>query len=138
MKATFALSLMYSAAAVLAAPSFSYETIHDGAAPLISSADAVEVPNSYIVKFKKHVSDASASDHHSWIQQLHSDREQQRIELRKRGDFSVTDETFRGLAHTFKIGGEFLGYSGHFEDSTIEELRRHPDVCELCTLIMHL
>ena len=129
MKTAFALSLVYSAAAVLAAPSFSYETIHDGVAPLLSSTDAEEIPNSYIVKFKKHVSDSGAADHQSWIQQLHSDREQQRIELRKRGDFSITDDAYRGLAHTFKIGGDFLGYSGHFEDSTIEELRKHPDVC---------
>lgn len=128
MKRSFALSLLYSVYSAAAAPSFSYETIHDGAAPVISSTDAEEIPNSYIVKFKKHVTDSSASDHHSWIQQLHDDREQARIELRKRGDFSVADEVYRGLSHTYKIGGEFLGYSGHFEDSTIEELRRHPDV----------
>ncbi|RYP87852.1 hypothetical protein DL769_000444 [Monosporascus sp. CRB-8-3] len=125
MRIALALSLAYTAAA---APSFSYETIHDGAAPVISSAEAEEVPNSYIVKFKKHVTDSAAADHHSWVQQIHTDRQQQRIELRKRDAFSTTNDVFRGLAHTYKIGSDFLGYSGHFDDSLIEELRRHPDV----------
>ncbi|RYP75220.1 hypothetical protein DL771_002545 [Monosporascus sp. 5C6A] len=125
MRIALALTLAYTAAA---APSFSYETIHDGAAPVISSAGAEEVPNSYIVKFKKHVTDSAAADHHSWVQKIHTDREQQRIELRKRDIFSTADDVFRGLSHTYKIGSEFLGYSGHFDDSLIEELRRHPDV----------
>ena len=47
------------------APTFSTETIHEGAAPLLSASNAVEVPDSYIVVFKKHVTEASASDHHS-------------------------------------------------------------------------
>ncbi|KAI1086657.1 serine protease 2 [Rostrohypoxylon terebratum] len=125
------IALLSLATAAAAAPSFSYETIHHGAAPVISSTTAEEVPNSYIVKFKSHVSEASAADHHSWIQKIHSDREDERLELRKRGQIPLVGDvvdSYKGLKHTLKIGTEFLGYAGHFDDSTIEEVRRHPDV----------
>jgi cerevisin len=125
MRGVIALSLAYAAAA---APSYSIETIHDDAAPILSATGVEEVPNSYIVKFKKHVSPSSAANHHSWIQKLHSEREGQRVELRKRSQFPLVDEAFRGLAHTLNIGNDFLGYTGHFDESLIEELRWHPDV----------
>ncbi|KAI0476466.1 peptidase S8/S53 domain-containing protein [Xylariaceae sp. FL0804] len=128
MRGLVALSLAYAAAA---APSFSYETIHDGAAPVISNIGAEEVPNSYIIKFKDHVTETSAVDHHGWIQQLHGERENDRMELRKRGQIPLAGElmdAFHGLKHTLKIGSGFMGYSGHFDDETIEEVRRHPDV----------
>jgi len=32
------------------------------------------------------------------------------------------------LKHTYNIASEFLGYSGHFDEAVIEQLRRHPDV----------
>ncbi|KAI3321631.1 peptidase S8/S53 domain-containing protein [Xylariaceae sp. AK1471] len=128
MRGLVALSL---ACAATAAPSFSIETIHDGAAPIISSSTAEEIPNSYIIKFKDHVSESSASDHHSWVQKIHSNREDERMELRKRGQIPLMGDTvdiFSGLKHTLKIGTGFLGYSGHFDDAVIEEVRKHPDV----------
>ncbi|KAI0415686.1 subtilisin-like serine protease-like protein [Xylaria grammica] len=128
MRGLVALSLAYAAAA---APSFSYETIHDGAAPVLSSSVAEEVPNSYIIKFKDHVKESSVSEHHSWVQKIHDDRENERTELRKRGQVPLAGdvaEAFSGLKHTLKIGGGFLGYSGHFDDAVIEEVRKHPDV----------
>jgi cerevisin len=128
MRGLIALSLACVAAA---APSFSYETVHDGAAPILSSSSADEIPNSYIVKFKKHVTDASASHHHSWIQKIHGAREDERVELRKRGQTPLLEDVFSGLKHTYKIGSDFLGYSGHFDESVIEEVRRHPDVSQL-------
>lgn len=137
MRGFVALSLACVAAA---APSFSYETVHDGAAPIISSAGAEEIPNSYIIKFKKHVTESSASSHQSWVQKIHGASEDERTELRKRGQFPMADDVFRGLKHTYKISSSFLGYSGHFDDSVIEEVRRHPDVsysnslpCHRCT-----
>jgi cerevisin len=110
------------------APTFSTETVHEGVAPLLSSANSVEVPDSYIVVFKKHVTEASATEHHSWVQDIHSAGEAERTELRKRGQFPITTDVFEGLKHTYNIAGDFLGYSGHFDDSVIEEVRRHPDV----------
>lgn len=125
MRGLVALSL---ACAATAAPSFSIDTIHDNAAPILSAATHDPVPNQYIVKFKKHVTEASVADHQSWVQNLHAHREEERLELRKRGQIPMVDDAFRGLKHTFKIGGDFMGYAGHFDDSVIEELRRHPDV----------
>jgi hypothetical protein len=111
-----------------AAPAFSTETIHEGVAPLLTSSNSEEVPDSYIVVFKKHVTEASASHHHSWVQDIHLESETQRTELRKRSQFPITDNIFEGLKHTYNIAGNFLGYSGHFDDEVIEKVRRHPDV----------
>jgi cerevisin len=113
---------------VSSAPTFSTETIHEGAAPLLSSSNSVVVPDSYIVVFKKHVTKASASDHHSWVQDIHLESETQRTELRKRSNFPLTTDIFEGIKHTYNIAGGFLGYSGHFDDSVIERVRQHPDV----------
>jgi cerevisin len=115
------------------APTFSTETIHEGAAPLLSSSNSVEVPDSYIVVFKKHVTEAAASDHHTWVQDIHLESENVRTELRKRGQFPITTDIFEGIKHTYNIAGDFLGYSGHFDDSVIEKVRRHPDVSSFKT-----
>uniref|UniRef100_A0A093VAQ5 Alkaline protease 2 n=1 Tax=Talaromyces marneffei PM1 TaxID=1077442 RepID=A0A093VAQ5_TALMA len=99
-------------------------TIHNDAAPILSSSNAVEVPDSYIIVFKDHVDSASAAAHHNWVQDIHS----QHNELRKRSQFPFAYDPFAGLKHTFNIAGSFLGYSGHFEENVIEAIRRHPDV----------
>ena len=65
-----------------ASPVLQVGTIHKDAAPVLSSVHSEEIPNSYIIKFKKHVSESSASDHHSWVQKLHGGREVERLELR--------------------------------------------------------
>ncbi|KAL2262766.1 hypothetical protein VTK26DRAFT_111 [Humicola hyalothermophila] len=125
MRGLVALSL---AACAAAAPKVSFETIHGDAAPILSSSNAETIPNSYIVKFKKHVTDDSALAHQSWIQEIHAERENVRADLKKRGQIPLVDDVFRGLKHTYKIGEEFLGYAGHFDDEVIEQVRRHPDV----------
>lgn len=113
--------------------SFSTETIHEGAAPILSSSNADVIADSYIVVFKKHVTEASANGHHNWVKGVHSASESSRTELRKRSQFPITEEIFDGLKHTYNIAGSFLGYSGHFDDSVIEQVRRHPDVSSLLT-----
>jgi len=117
------------AALATATPAFavSIETIHNGAAPLLSSTSAEEIPGHYIIKFKDHVGESKAAEHHSWVQQLHDDGEERRLELRKRGLDSIAN-IFSGVKHTYKIAEGFMGYAGHFDDETIEEVRRHPDV----------
>lgn len=103
-------------------------TIHKDAAPILSTTQSKAVPNSYMVVFKKHVKDSHAKEHHSWVQSIHSKKESERMELRKRSQFPVTTEVFDGLKHTYNIIGGLVGYSGHFDDETIEAIRRHPDV----------
>jgi cerevisin len=127
MKGAIAIVLAALATATPAFASISVGTIHGGAAPLLSSTAAEEIPGHYIIKFKDHVTEGKAAEHHSWVQQLHEDGEDRRLELRKRGLDSVVD-IFSGVKHTYKIAEGFLGYAGHFDDETIEEVRRHPDV----------
>ncbi|KAF2655629.1 hypothetical protein K491DRAFT_704488 [Lophiostoma macrostomum CBS 122681] len=101
-------------------------TIHNEAAPLLSTTNAEEVPNSYMIVFKKHVQASDAKDHHEWVQSIHTKSESDRMELRKRSQFPLVDEVFEGLKHTYT--DVLKGYSGHFDDETIEQIRRHPDV----------
>ena len=117
-----------SVAAVAQASKFGIETVHDVSAPVLSSVAADAIPDAYIIKFKDHVDDSAASDHHSWIQNMHDDGEQQRLELRKRSLSSTSEDIFSGMKHTFKIGDAFKGYAGHFHESVIEQVRNHPDV----------
>ena len=103
------------------------DTIHNDAAPILSSSNAQEIPNSYMVVFKKHVSNNAAKAHHSWVQDVHLTTQNTRTELRKRG-LSFEGTMFDGLKHTYDIAGGLLGYSGHFDDEVMEQVRRHPDV----------
>jgi cerevisin len=108
------------------------DSIHKDAAPILSSINSKEIPDSYIVVFKNHVTSASAAAHHSWVQDLHLASILKRGELRKRAQFPfMTDVFFEGLKHTYDIAGSLLGYSGHFDEDVIEQVRRHPDVSSL-------
>ncbi|KAG9244030.1 serine protease 2 [Calycina marina] len=128
MRGLIGLSLLPLLASSAPTNSFSTETIHEGAAPILSSANAQEIADSYIVVFKKHVTETVAADHHLWVQGAHSESENYRTELRKRSSDGITIDIFAGLKHTYNIAGNLLGYSGHFDDSVIEQVRRHPDV----------
>ncbi|KAF1988711.1 hypothetical protein K402DRAFT_391425 [Aulographum hederae CBS 113979] len=114
--------------AVSASPVLNIGTIHGDSAPIVSSANAKEIPNSYIVVFKKHVKHADALSHHDWVQSLHLSSQEARTDLKKRSQFPLMDEVFEGLKHTYNIAGGLVGYSGHFDEDTIEQVRRHPDV----------
>lgn len=115
-------------AALASAAPFSTETIHKDAAPVISSTNAETVPDSYIVVFKNHVDKASAATHQLWVKDAHVSAESSRAELRKRSQSPITENIFEGIKHTYNIAGGFLGYSGHFDEDIIEQVRRHPDV----------
>ena len=116
------------AALASASPVLNTGTIHNGAAPVLTSTNAKLIPNSYIIKFKDHVRREDAAAHHAWVQDLHLSAENTKLELRKRSQIPFIDDMFEGLRHTYNIAGSFLGYSGHFDDAVIEQLRRHPDV----------
>ncbi|PKS09440.1 hypothetical protein jhhlp_004055 [Lomentospora prolificans] len=120
------VSAVFFLASLAAATPMNVETVHDGAAPILSSTSAETIPGHYIIKFKKHVSQADVSEHHTWIQQIHNEGEERRLELRKRGLNSA--DVFSGIKHTYKISNDFLGYAGHFDEDVIEQVRRHPDI----------
>lgn len=116
MKIAFSLLLpILAAAGPLRPGSVNFED-----APMVSSIDAKTIPDNYIVVLKKHVKESKP--HLSWLQSTHS---QARLELRKRSTGPFED--FLGLKHTFSIG-EVTGYSGHFDEDTIEKVRKHEDV----------
>ncbi len=122
------VSFSLLATAALASPVVNIGTIHNGAAPVLTSVNAKHIPNSYIIKFKDHVSHHQTAAHHAWVMDIHTTAENSKFELRKRSQLPFIDDVFEGLRHTYNIGGSFLGYSGHFDDSVIDQLRMHPDV----------
>jgi hypothetical protein len=129
MKGSFALSLLpllASASPVL------IDTIHNEAAPVLSSTQATEIPDSYIIVFKESVTHSSAALHHDWVQNQHIEIESSKRDLEKRSQSQFPITAFSGLRHTYNIGGGLLGYSGHFDESVIERVRRHPDVSKHC------
>lgn len=124
MKGVWGLSLLPLLAA---ASPVSVESIHNNAAPVLTSVNSKEVPDSYIVVFKDHVSHDTASAHQSWVQDIHS-AQTERIELKKRSLFGFSDPDYMGMKHAFNVGDKFKGYAGHFHEDVIEQVRRHPDV----------
>ena len=121
------LGLTSLAALVTASPVL-LDSSHKDAAPILSSANAKEIADSYLIVFKKHVSDKHAAIHHSWVQDTHLRVQDAKTELKKRSQTPLTDNIFGGLKHTYNIAGSLLGYSGHFDEDVIEQIRRHPDV----------
>jgi cerevisin len=131
------LALLSSITVTIASPLLDTAVIDKDAAPLLSSTSAAEheIPNNYIVIFKKHVDYAKASDHHSWVANMH---ESSVRELRKRSQTPLTLEREKswfenvealvGLKHTYNISGNLMGYSGAFDDAVLNEIRRNPDV----------
>lgn len=109
------------------------DSIHNGAAPILSSTTSQEVPDSYIVVFKKHVDPSAAAAHHSWVQDIHT-TQNGRWELKKRSLFGFDTDAYLGLKHTFHVAGSLMGYAGHFHEDVIEQVRRHPDVSSCLAL----
>jgi cerevisin len=129
-------SLLLSLLPLLAAGSpVLIDTIHNQAAPVVSSINGKEIPNSYMVIFKSHVTERAAQDHHLWVQDIHAITGSEKMELRKRSKLPFQDTVFEGLKHTYHIPGRLLGYSGHFDEDVIEQVRRHQDVSQsICSL----
>ena len=125
MKSFIGLALPLLAAA---SPMLKETSIHGDSAPILSASNAKEIPDSYIIQFKKHVNTNLAAQHHSWVQDLHANTQKAKTELRKRSQTPMVDDFFHGLKHTYNIAGSLMGYSGHFDEDVIEEIRRHPDV----------
>ncbi len=126
MKGIFTLAL---AVAASASPIL-LDSTQDAVAPVVSAENANEIPNSYMIMFKDHITHNLASAHHDWVHDLHTSTETRKTELRKRSQSPFVDEIFNGLKHTYNIAGSLLGYSGHFDEEVIEQIRRHPDVSE--------
>lgn len=129
-----ALSLLSLPLLAAASPVLKTSVFNEEVAPLIAHDNAEHIPDSYIVVFKKHVTQNLAAEHHSWVQDLHTTVQTRKSELRKRSQTPITDSIFAGLKHTYNIGGSLMGYSGHFDEDVLESIRSHPDVSTLYLL----
>lgn len=122
------LSILSLPLLVLTAPTHNCENdVESDDLNTLAQATAA-ISDSYIVVFKDHINEASALSHHDWVQQIHTQNEVERTELRKRSQTPIIDNTYHGLKHTYNLAGKFLGYSGHFDEAIIEEVKKHPDV----------
>jgi len=126
MKFSSPFLLLSFIALTSASPMFETQVINRDAAPLLSSVSASEkeIPNQYIVVFKDNVSASAAEKHRDWVTATHHSA------LKKRSFLSdFTDSLWQptGLKHTFELPS-FLGYAGSFDESTLDEIRKHPDV----------
>ncbi|KAF8429171.1 serine proteinase [Tirmania nivea] len=120
--------IVSSISLVAASPIF--EKASQDVAPLISAKIAEhEIPDSYIVVFKDHIKESAATKHHSWVQELHTTslKKRSQIPFLKSGSEWLNDAA-DGLKHTYNIAGKLLGYAGTFDESVLEEIRRHPDI----------
>ncbi|KAK6542617.1 serine protease [Orbilia ellipsospora] len=107
-------------------------------APLLSSLSASdhEIPDSYIVVFKKTVDDKTVDAHHNWIQETHASSLKKRSQIplggKPSGSFLNTviedAKDLLGFKHAFDIPGALKGYSGSFDEDTLDLIRSHPDV----------
>lgn len=73
-----------------------------------------DVAGKFIVTLKSGISARDLDSHLSWVDAVH-----------KR---SLDRRDTTGVEKKFNVG-KFSGYSGHFDDATVEELRNNPDVC---------
>lgn len=112
----------------VASPMLKTTVFDESIAPLLSSENAKHIPDSYIIVLKKHVTQSLAAQHHDWVSELHTTVQNKKMALAKRSQFPFVDNIFEGLKHTYNIAGSVMGYSGHFDEDVIEQIRKHPDV----------
>lgn len=128
-----ALSLLALPLLAAASPVIKTTVFDDNVAPLYASDNGKHIEDSYIIVLKKHVTHSLAAEHHDWVKDIHTKTEHKKRALAKRSQMPIVDNLFSGLRHTYNIGGGLMGYSGHFDEDVIEEIRRHPDVSHQST-----
>ncbi|OLN90169.1 Alkaline protease 1-like protein 3 [Colletotrichum chlorophyti] len=86
------------------------------AAPTPYDDPTPDVTGKFIVTLKSGISARDLDSHMNWVDAVH-----------KR---SLSRRDTAGVEKKYKIG-KFSGYSGHFDDATVEELKNNPDVVEI-------
>jgi cerevisin len=135
---SFMALLAATSAPVLVIASPILDTTVVDRAPLLSSLSASdhEIPDSYIVVFKKGLDSEKVDAHHTWIQSAHASSHKKRSQIplggKPSGSFlhTVLDDAkdLLGFKHSFDIPGALKGYSGSFDEATLDLIRSHPDV----------
>ncbi|RDA86423.1 putative subtilisin-like protease [Ophiocordyceps camponoti-leonardi (nom. inval.)] len=89
---------------------------HVRAAPmsLANGPPGSTIQGHYLIALKPGSKPQDLHSHLNWVEGVH-----------KRG---LSPEQFRGVERTYSGKTSFHGYAGHFDKSTIEEIRKNPDV----------
>lgn len=111
-----------------ASPVIRTDVFDESIAPLHEPVNGKHIQDSYLVVFKKHVTQTLAFQHHDWVTELHDGIQSKKLDLQRRSQIPLVSSMFAGLKHTYNIEGGLMGYSGHFDSDVIEHVRRHPDV----------
>lgn len=98
---------------------------NDNIAPLYIAPDSELIDNSYIVILKDHLGPHEIQSHVSWIRSL-SDCNNQRLS-KKISDYLDPHTVVAGIEHVYNTP-HLKGYSGTFDDKTLEAIRQLNDV----------
>ena len=103
-------------------------TTSDNLASIISAAHSKTIPGAYVIVFKDHVTVPEAVAHQEWVKALHLATTTTKARSQRQSYLNKEATIYQGLKHQYDIPGRILGYSGHFDEDVLHELRRHPDV----------
>lgn len=90
--------------------------LFDDLAPLYSSVDAEEVPDSYIVVFKDSINVMESSKHTTWLTSL----------IQTKADIKRNNK--EKINHIFDVESQFRGYAGRFTQATVEKIRASKEI----------
>lgn len=99
------------------------------AEPVIHTRQATPIPGKYIVTLNPGAAVSELESHLAWVSDVHA------------RSLARRDET--GVEKTYNFS-DFSGYSGNFDDATIEEIKLNPDVSKFLSrsrihlLVSHL
>lgn len=103
------------------------------AAPFLATAAPFKasevVKGKYIIQLKPGVDVATVAAHHHQVRDIH------RRNVLSRRDLSGDAPEAGGIENEYGFG-DFVGYSGGFDEATIEELRQMPEVSHSYTVIV--
>lgn len=87
-----------------------------GSASPVPQSPQPQIKGNYIITLKSGLSTRDVDAHMSWIDNVH------------KRSIGARDLDLPGVKDTYQAGS-FKGYSGSFDDATIEALRNNPEVC---------
>jgi hypothetical protein len=84
-------------------------------APVLASSTSQTIDEHYIVVLKPGLAAHHKQQHHQWVQLLQTEKNAGK----------------KGFKHAFDVGnvGIVHGYSGHFDNAMLAEIRKHEHVC---------
>lgn len=103
------------------------DLVHPSQMAPLFSGDREIISNKYIIVFKEDVEMNQADFHKEWVALQHLNSMQESDDNGPQ-EFLQSVGHHGGIADSFHIANGLSGYFGHFLDSTIDLIRRHPAV----------